>query len=431
MSTTELLVRDSQQGGGSPRTTAPRAQDPGPKPSAVTERETLVSITGIVDIPDNNRAFVRTSGYLPGPEDVYVTPAQIRAYGLRKGDLVTGAARPGRDSREESAQKSGQKSQERSRQKAIALVRVDTVAGQAPAAIRDRPDFAKLTPLYPQERLRLETESADLTTRVIDLVSPIGKGQRGLIVSPPKAGKTIVLQAIANAITRNNSECHLMVVLVDERPEEVTDMQRSVKGEVISSTFDRSPQDHTAVAELAIERAKRLVELGRDVVVLLDSITRLGRAYNNTAAGNGRLLTGGLDSKAQALPKRFLGAARNIEDGGSLTILATALVETGSRMDDHLFEEFKSTGNMELRLNRSLADKRIFPAVDLVASSTRREEILLPLEELHAVSKLRRALHSLEPSQALDLLLNRITDTESNAELLLHIHSTAAGPDRR
>jgi transcription termination factor Rho len=279
--------------------------------------------------------------------------------------------------------------------------------------------------------LQLETASADLTTRVIDLVSPIGKGQRGLIVSPPKAGKTIVLQALANAITRNNPECHLMVVLVDERPEEVTDMQRSVKGEVISSTFDRSPKDHTAVAELAIERAKRLVELGHDVVVLLDSITRLGRAYNNTAAGNGRLLSGGLDSRAQALPKRLLGAARNIEDGGSLTILATALVETGSRMDDHLFEEFKSTGNMELRLNRSLADKRIFPAVDLAASGTRREEILLSPEELHAVSKLRRALHSLEPSQALDLLLSRIADTESNAELLLQVHSNALGPNRR
>jgi transcription termination factor Rho len=426
-STTELLVRDDRRGGGRARNPAPGARRPGPKPSEVTEREPLVPISGIVDIRDNNSAFVRTSGYLPGPDDVYVSPAQIRTYGLRKGDLVTGAARPGRDRRDESGQKSAQKS----RQKAAALVGVDTVSGQAPEAVRDRPDFAKLTPLYPQERLRLETGSGDLTARVIDLVSPIGKGQRGLIVSPPKAGKTIVLQALANAITRNNPECHLMVVLVDERPEEVTDMQRSVKGEVIFSTFDRSPEDHTAVAELAIERAKRLVELGHDVVVLLDSITRLGRAYNNTAAGNGRLLSGGLDSRAQALPKRFLGAARNIEDGGSLTILATALVETGSRMDDHLFEEFKSTGNMELRLNRSLADKRIFPAVDLVASGTRREEILLSPEELHAVSKLRRALHSLDPSQALDLLLNRIADTESNAELLLQVRSTALGPDRR
>jgi transcription termination factor Rho len=426
-STTELLVRDDQRGGNGARNRAPGARRPGPKPSVVTEGETLVPITGIVDLVDNNRAFVRTSGYLPGPDDVSVSPAQIQTYGLRKGDLVTGAARPGRDPREKSGQKLGQKS----RGEATALVRVDTVTGQAPGTARDRPDFAKLTPLYPQERLQLETASADLTTRVIDLVSPIGKGQRGLIVSPPKAGKTIVLQALANAITRNNPECHLMVVLVDERPEEVTDMQRSVKGEVISSTFDRSPKDHTAVAELAIERAKRLVELGHDVVVLLDSITRLGRAYNNTAAGNGRLLSGGLDSRAQALPKRLLGAARNIEDGGSLTILATALVETGSRMDDHLFEEFKSTGNMELRLNRSLADKRIFPAVDLAASGTRREEILLSPEELHAVSKLRRALHSLEPSQALDLLLSRIADTESNAELLLQVHSNALGPNRR
>jgi transcription termination factor Rho len=434
-STTEVLVRDDRHGGGSARNRAPKTQGPGPKPAAVTKPETLVAITGIVDILDNNRAFVRTSGYLPGPDDVFVSPAQVRTYGLRKGDLLTGAARPGEDPGEESGQKSAQKSRQKSGQKspqkARPLVRVDTVTGLTPAATRDRPDFAKLTPLYPQERLRLETVAADLTTRVIDLVSPIGKGQRGLIVSPPKAGKTIVLQALANAITRNNPECHLMVVLIDERPEEVTDMQRSVNGEVISSTFDRSPEYHTAVAELAIERAKRMVELGHDVVVLLDSITRLGRAYNNTAAGNGRLLTGGLDSRAQAPPKRFLGAARNIEDGGSLTILATALVETGSRMDDHLFEEFKSTGNMELRLNRSLADRRIFPAVDLTASGTRREEILLSPEELHAVSKLRRALHSLEPSQALDLLLNRIADTESNAELLLQVHTTAPGPNAR
>jgi transcription termination factor Rho len=265
---------------------------------------------------------------------------------------------------------------------------------------------------------------------VIDLVAPLGKGQRGLIVSPPKAGKTMVLQAIANAITTNNPECHLMVVLVDERPEEVTDMQRSVKGEVIASTFDRPAEDHTTVAELAIERAKRLVELGHDVVVLLDSITRLGRAYNNTARGNGRTLSGGLDSTAQALPKRFLGAARNVEHGGSLTILATALVETGSRMDDNLFEEFKSTGNMELKLDRKLSDKRIFPAVDLAASGTRREEILLSAQELHAVGKLRRALHSLEPSQALDLLLKRIADTGSNAEFLRQVHSTALDPQR-
>jgi transcription termination factor Rho len=369
---------------------------------------------------------LRASGYLPGPDDVYVSPALVRTHGLRRGDVVTGAARTGRSPRDKSGRPVRQKAGQQSREKP-GLVRVDTVAGMAPGEARRRPDFARLTPLYPQERLRLESEPTDLTTRIIDVVSPIGKGQRGLIVSPPKAGKTMVLQAIAKAITRNNPECRLMVVLVDERPEEVTDMQRSVKGEVIASTFDRPAADHTAVAELAIERAKRLVEQGDDVVVLLDSITRLGRAYNNTAPSNGRILTGGLDAAAQALPKRFLGAARNIEDGGSLTILATAMVETGSRLDDSLFEEFKSTGNMELRLNRSLAEKRIFPAVDLAASSTRREEILLSAEELHALSKLRRALHSLEPAQALDLLLKRIAETGSNAEFLLKVHQVNQG----
>jgi transcription termination factor Rho len=388
----------------------------------------IVPITGIVDLVGDNRGFVRASGYLPGPDDVYVPPEQISTYGLRKGDIITGAARqPRQDPRARSGQRSGRKSAEKS----AALVRVDTVADMSPRAARNRPDFAKLTPLHPQERLRLETKPAVLTTRIVDLVSPIGKGQRGLIVSPPKAGKTMVLQAIANGISRNHPDCHLMVVLVDERPEEVTDMQRSVAGEVIASTFDRSAQDHIMVAELAIERAKRLVELGHDVVVLLDSITRLGRAYNNAAPGNGRTLSGGLDSTAQALPKRFLGAARNIEYGGSLTILATAMVETGSRLDDNLFEEFKSTGNMELRLNRSLAEKRIFPAVDLAASSTRREEILLSPEELQAVGKLRRALHSLEPSQALELLLQRIAETASNAEFLRQIQTTALGPNRR
>ena len=420
-STTEVLVRDDQRGGGGKRSGAPDNRRPRPKPLP-TEDEAVVPITGIVDLVDNDRGFVRTSGYLPGPNDVYMSQAQVRRYGLRSGDLLAGAARPGADPKEKPGQKS---------RNATALVRVDTVAGMAPEAARDRPDFAKLTPLYPQERLRLETEPTDVTTRIIDLVAPIGKGQRGLIVSPPKAGKTMVLQALANAITQNNPECHLMVLLVDERPEEVTEMQRSVKGEVIASTFDRSAKDHTAVAELAMERAKRLVELGQDVVVLLDSITRLGRAYNNTAAGRGPVLSGGLNSAAQALPKRFLGAARNIEHGGSLTILASALVETGSRLDDYLFEEFKSTGNMELRLDRSLADKRIFPAVDLAGSGTRREEILLSAEELAAVSKLRRALHSMEPSQALDLLLNRIADTASNAEFLRQVHNTVPGATRR
>jgi transcription termination factor Rho len=423
-STTEALVRDDQRGGGGTRSGTPGTRRPGPKPLP-TQDEALVPITGIVDLVDNDRGFVRASGYLPGPDDVYVSPAQVRSYRLRKGDLLTGVARPGRDPQGRSGQTSGQRSRN-----ASALVRVDTVTGMKPEAARDRADFAELTPLYPQQRLRLETEPTVLTTRVIDLVAPIGKGQRGLIVSPPKAGKTMVLQALANAIAQNNPECHLMVLLVDERPEEVTDMQRSVKGEVIASTFDRPAKDHTAVAELAIERAKRLVELGQDVVVLLDSITRLGRAYNNTAA-SGPVLSGGLNSTAQALPKRFLGAARNVEHGGSLTIIATAMVETGSRLDDNLFEEFKSTGNMELRLDRSLANKRIFPAVDLAASGTRREEILLSAEELHAVSKLRRALHSMEPSQALDLLLNRIADTASNAEFLRQVHNTAPRPSQR
>ena len=311
----------------------------------------------------DNYAFVRTSGYLTGPNDVYVSLSQVRRYGLRRGDAITGAVRQPRE---------GER-----KDKYNALVRLDTVNGLDPEQARNRPEFTKLTPLYPQERLRLETESHLLTTRVIDLVMPIGKGQRALIVSPPKAGKTMVLQSIANAITTNNPECHLMVVLVDERPEEVTDMQRSVKGEVIASTFDRPPSDHTTVAELSIERAKRLVEMGHDVVVLLDSITRLGRAYNLAAPASGRILSGGVDSTALYPPKRFLGAARNIENGGSLTIIASALVETGSTMDTVIFEEFKGTGNAEIKLDRRLADKRVFPAVDVNASGTRKEEILM------------------------------------------------------
>jgi len=328
----------------------------------LSEDDVLIPVGGLLDILENY-AFIRTGGYLPGPNDVYVSLQQVRRYGLRKGDVVTGQVRQPRE---------GER-----REKFNALVRVDTVNGNDPETARDRVEFSKLVPLYPQERLRLETEPNILTTRVIDLISPIGKGQRGLIVSPPKAGKTMVLQSIANAITTNNPECHLMVVLVDERPEEVTDMQRSVKGEVIASTFDRPADDHTSVAELAIERAKRLVELGHDVVVLLDSITRLGRAYNIAAPASGRILSGGVDSAALYPPKKFFGAARNIEDGGSLTILATALVETGSKMDEVIFEEFKGTGNMELKLDRKFADKRIFPAVDVDASGTRKEEILM------------------------------------------------------
>ncbi|MFI9625508.1 transcription termination factor Rho [Streptomyces sp. NPDC052042] len=379
----------------------------------VSEDDVLIPVAGILDILDNY-AFIRTSGYLPGPNDVYVSLAQVRKNGLRKGDHVTGAVRQPKD---------GER-----REKFNALVRLDSVNGMAPETGRGRPEFQKLTPLYPQDRLRLETDSNVLTTRIIDLVAPIGKGQRGLIVAPPKTGKTMILQAIANAITVNSPECHLMVVLVDERPEEVTDMQRSVKGEVISSTFDRPAEDHTTVAELAIERAKRLVELGHDVVVLLDSITRLGRAYNLAAPASGRILSGGVDSTALYPPKRFFGAARNIEDGGSLTILATALVETGSRMDEVIFEEFKGTGNMELKLDRKLSDKRIFPAVDVDASSTRKEEILLGGEELAIVWKLRRVLHALDQQQAIELLLDRMKKTQSNAEFLLQIQKTTPAP---
>ncbi|MCW2903884.1 MAG: transcription termination factor Rho [Streptosporangiaceae bacterium] len=375
----------------------------------ISEDDVLIPVAGILDILDNY-AFVRTTGYLPGPNDVYVSLAQVRKNGLRKGDVITGAVRQPHD---------GER-----REKFNALVRLDTVNGMEPDQAKDRLDFSKLTPLYPQDRLRLESDPGILTTRIIDLVSPIGKGQRGLIVSPPKAGKTMVLQSIANAITKNNPECHLMVVLVDERPEEVTDMQRTVKGEVIHSTFDRPAEDHTTVAELAIERAKRLVELGHDVVVLLDSITRLGRAYNLAAPPSGRILSGGVDAVALYPPKRFFGAARNIENGGSLTILASALFETGSKMDEEIFEEFKGTGNMELRLSRQLADKRIFPAVDVNASGTRREELLMGVDETKITWKLRRALAGLDQQQALEIVLGRLKDTTSNVEFLMQVQKS-------
>ncbi|WP_052810059.1 transcription termination factor Rho [Streptomonospora alba] len=378
----------------------------------VSDDDVLLPVAGILDILDNY-AFVRTTGYLPGANDVYVSLAQVRKNGLRKGDAITGAVRQPRE---------GER-----REKFNALVRLDTINGMTPEQARNRQEFSKLVPLYPQDRLRLETEPNILTTRIIDLVAPIGKGQRGLIVSPPKAGKTMVLQSVANAITENNPETHLMVVLVDERPEEVTDMQRTVKGEVIHSTFDRPAEDHTTVAELAIDRAKRLVEMGLDVVVLLDSITRLGRAYNLAAPASGRILSGGVDSTALYPPKRFFGAARNIENGGSLTILATALVETGSRMDEVIFEEFKGTGNMELKLSRSLADKRVFPAVDVISSSTRKEEILMSGEELNIIWKLRRVLQALDTQQALELLLERMKDTQSNTEFLLQVQKTTVG----
>ncbi len=377
----------------------------------ITEDDVLIPIAGILDVLDNY-AFVRTTGYLPGPSDVYVSLGQVKKYHLRKGDAVVGAIKQPRDN------------EQQSRQKYNALVKIDTVNGQTADEAAARVDFQDLTPLYPNERLRLETEPAKVSTRIIDLVSPIGKGQRGLIVSPPKAGKTVVLQAIADAVAKNNPEAHLMVVLVDERPEEVTDMQRSVKGEVIASTFDRPAEDHTTVAELAIERAKRLVELGHDVVVLLDSITRLGRAYNLSTPPSGRVLSGGVDAAALYPVKRFFGAARNIENGGSLTILATALVETGSKMDEVIFEEFKGTGNMELRLNRHLADKRIFPAVDINASGTRREEQLLSADEVTITWRLRRALAGLDTQQALDVVLRNLKETQSNVEFLVQIQKS-------
>ena len=390
----------------------------------VNEDDVLLPVAGILDIKDNY-AFVRTSGYLPGDNDVYVAMGQVKKAGLRKGDAITGAVRQPREGDAPNPNQ-GRNS------KFNALVRLDSVNGLSPEEAHGRAEFGKLTPLYPQERLRLETEPNILTTRVIDLVAPIGKGQRGLIVSPSKAGKTLVLQAIANAITTNNPEVHLMVVLVDERPEEVTDMQRAVKGEVIASTFDRPADDHTTVAELAIERAKRLVELGQDVVVLLDSITRLGRAYNISAPASGRILSGGVDSSALYPPKRFFGAARNIEHGGSLTILATALVETGSKADEVIFEEFKGTGNMELKLSRQLAEKRIFPAVDVDASGTRREEILIPADELKINWKLRRVMSALDQQQAIELLLGKLRETRSNVEFLLQVQKTTpTGPGQR
>ena len=379
----------------------------------IREDDVLVPVAGIVDVLDNY-AFVRTTGYLSGPTDVYVPMNLVKKNALRKGDAVTGAVRALREGEQLPA-----------RQKFNALVRLDTVNGMTVDAAKKRVEFGKLTPLYPQERLRLETTPNVLTTRIIDLVAPIGKGQRGLIVAPAKAGKTMVMQSIANAITTNNPECHLMVVLVDERPEEVTDMQRAVKGEVIASTFDRPATDHTTVAELAIERAKRLVEMGHDVVVLLDSITKLGRAYNLAAPASGRILSGGVDSAALYPPKKFFGAARNIENGGSLTILATALVETGSRMDEVIFEEFKGTGNMELKLDRGLANRRIFPAVDINASGTRREEILLSAEELKIMWKLRRVLAALDQQQGIELLIDRLKKTKHNVEFLMQVQQTS------
>ncbi|MHA7649502.1 transcription termination factor Rho [Mycobacterium sp. ML4] len=381
------------------------------------EDDVVQPVAGILDVLDNY-AFVRTSGYLAGPHDVYVSMNMVRKNGLRRGDAVTGAVRVPRE---------GEAGDKNPRQKFNPLVRLDSVNGGPVEDAKRRPEFQKLTPLYPNQRLRLETTPDRLTTRVIDLIMPIGKGQRALIVSPPKAGKTTILQDIANAITRNNPECHLMVVLVDERPEEVTDMTRSVKGEVIASTFDRPPSDHTSVAELAIERAKRLVEQGKDVVVLLDSITRLGRAYNNASPASGRILSGGVDSTALYPPKRFLGAARNIEEGGSLTIIATAMVETGSTGDTVIFEEFKGTGNAELKLDRKIAERRVFPAVDVNPSGTRKDELLLSPDEFGIVHKLRRVLSGLDSHQAIDLLMSQLRKTKTNYEFLVQVSKTTPG----
>jgi transcription termination factor Rho len=387
----------------------------GDRDTELREDDVVQPVAGILDVLDNY-AFVRTSGYLAGPNDVYVSMNMVRKNGLRRGDAITGAVRVPKDGE-----------QPNQRQKFNPLVRLDTVNGGPVEDAKKRPDFNKLTPLYPNQRLRLETTPDRLTTRVIDLIMPIGKGQRALIVSPPKAGKTTILQDIANGVAKNNPECHLMVVLVDERPEEVTDMQRSVKGEVIASTFDRPPSDHTQAAELAIERAKRLVEQGKDVIVLLDSITRLGRAYNNASPASGRILSGGVDSTALYPPKRFLGAARNIEDGGSLTIIATAMVETGSTGDTVIFEEFKGTGNAELKLDRKISERRVFPAVDVNPSGTRKDELLLPPDEFAVVHKLRRVLSGLDPHQAIDLLMSQLRKTKNNYEFLMQVSKTAPG----
>ncbi len=361
---------------------------------------------GLLDVLPEGYGFLRASGYKPGDKDAYVSVNVVRRNGLRRGDLVVGPIRPARN-----------------QEKFPALIRVKSINGLSVEDARNRPKFEKLTPLFPDQRLRLEVVDARkrVLPRIVDLIAPIGKGQRGLIVSPPKAGKTTVLKEIATSIAVNNPECHLMVVLVDERPEEVTDMQRTVKGDVVYSTFDRPAEEHTQVAELAIERAKRLVEMGTDVIILLDSITRLARAHNLATPASGRILSGGVDSQALYPPKRFFGAARNIEEGGSLTILGTALVETGSKMDEVIFEEFKGTGNMELKLDRRLADKRIYPAIDVEASGTRREELLFTPDELTQVWKLRRVLLALEPGPALELLIDRLKSTPSNAQFLAEI----------
>ena len=375
---------------------------------AQTEREGLMFRSGILEIMAEGYGFLRTSGYLPGPEDIYVSPSQIKRFGLRVGDEVLGQVRPPKDN-----------------EKYFALLRVEVVNGLDPEQARNRPDFEKLTPVFPHERIKLELPDGDLTVRVVDLFAPIGKGQRAMIVSPPKAGKTTLLKKIGQATVQNHSEIYLMVLLLDERPEEVTDMRRSVEAEVIASTFDRPPEEHIQVADLVLDRAKRLVEGGRDVVVLLDSLTRFSRANNLVIPPSGRTLSGGLDPAALHRPKRFFGAARKIEEGGSLTITATALVDTGSRMDDVIYEEFKGTGNMELHLNRKLQERRTFPAIDIKASGTRREELLLTDEELRKVWVLRKSLEQLDTVAMTELILDRLRRTPNNAGFLRSIVKSA------
>ena len=380
----------------------PQDDDPNAEPGEIR--------VGVLDILPEGYGFLRTTGYLPGDKDVYVSQSAVRRHGLRRGDVIEGPIR-----------------QQKANEKVPALHSVQKVNGidlDENGQLPHRPDFKDMTPLFPNERLRLETPDGPISMRIVDLMAPIGKGQRGLIVSPPKAGKTTVLKELGQAIAFNSPECHLMVVLVDERPEEVTDMQRSIPGEVVASTFDRPADDHTQIAELAMERAKRLVEMGHDVVILLDSITRLARAYNLSAPASGRIMSGGVDSTALYPPKRFFGAARNIEHGGSLTIIASALIETGSKMDEVIFEEFKGTGNMELRLDRRLEQKRIFPAIDIEASGTRKEELLLDREELTIIWKLRRVLHALEGPGAIELLIDKMKQTRSNNQFLLQIQKT-------
>ncbi|MGH2771679.1 MAG: transcription termination factor Rho [Actinomycetota bacterium] len=382
-----------------------RGPRPQREPEVIDESE-LEPATGILDILPEGYGFLRTSGYLPGQEDVYVSLSQVRRFALRRGDAVGAQVRRPKES-----------------EKYRALVRIESINGKTPEEIQDRVRFEKLTPLYPEERIRMEVEDhpGEIAQRIIDLVAPIGKGQRGMIVSPPKAGKTTIMKQIANSIRKNAPECHLIVLLVDERPEEVTDMQRSVDGEIIYSTFDRPSDDHIQVTELTLDRAKRMVEMGTDVVILLDGITRLSRAYNLATPASGRILSGGVDSTALYPPKRFFGAARNIEEGGSLTVIATALVETGSRMDEVIFEEFKGTGNWELRLDRRAAEKRLFPAIDIEASGTRKEELLLTKEELALVWKLRRVLHALEGVAGLELLIDKMRQTKGNLQFLMDV----------